>query len=138
MKTGCLVVAAAALLLALPASAQGLSSHFDAGVAREPDAQALAFFRIPFGESKKRATPRLGFGLFMDCSRMSNRLSSAHEAACQSEPVRSMEFSRELYDRDWLLSFSGTRRWVGIARWTPGMGLFRSAESGRILQGPTN
>jgi hypothetical protein len=138
MRTGCLLAAAAALLLALPASAQGLSSHYDAGVAREPDTQALAFFRIPFGESKQRATPRLGFGLFTDCSRLSSRLSSAHEAACASEPIRSFEVSRELYERDWLISFSGTRRWVGIARWRPGMGIARSGESGRILQGPLN
>ena len=138
MKAAVCTLAALACLFASPALAQGLPSHYDAGVASEPDTQALAFLRIPFGESKRRAEPRLGFGLFMDCSRMSTRLSTARESACDSEPVRSFEISRELYDRDWLISLSGTRRWAGIARWTPGLGFARADEDGPVLQGPRN
>lgn len=133
------LLAALACLTAAPACAQGLSSHYDAAVHAEPDTQALAFIRIPFGEqAKERQQPRIGFGLFTDCKRMSNQFSSAHREACDAEPIRSFEFSRNLYDRDWLLSFSGTKRWVAIARYIPGLGFARDSISGPVLQGPTN
>lgn len=130
-------LAAAALLFVSPAAAQGLSGHYDAGIARQPDTQALAFIRIPLGDKgQKSREPRIGFGLFTDCSRAATRLSTARGESCEALPVRSLEFSRDLYDRDWLLSFSGTKRWVGIGRWYPGMGFGRVNESGPVLSGP--
>jgi hypothetical protein len=102
----------------------------------EPDTQALAFIRIPLGQEKRRKDPVVGFGLFTDCSRASMRLSEAHESACESEPIRSLEFSRELYDRDWLLSFSGEKRWVGIARWRPERGFAIPRAYGPVLSTP--
>ena len=130
------LLAVLACLTAAPAFAQGLSSHYDAGVRAEPDTQALAFIRIPLGESERRTQPRIGFGLFTDCKRLSSQLSSSHREACDAEPIRSLEFSRNLYERDWLLSFSGTKRWVGIARYIPGLGFARDNVSGPVLQGP--
>lgn len=137
MKLLPLLLAACACLSAPIAAAQGLSSHYDAGMAREPDTQALAFIRIPLGDKgQKSQEPRIGFGLFTDCSRAATRLSGARDAACDAQTVRSLEFSRELYDRDWLISFSGTKRWVGIGRWYPGLGFARVNESGPVLSGP--
>lgn len=120
------------------AAAQGLSSHYDAGLAAEPDTQALAFIRIPLNDrGQKSREPRIGFGVFQDCSRLSSRLSPSHTSACENQPVRSLEFSRDFYDRDWLISFSGTSRWVAIGRWYPGLGLASVNESGPVLSGPT-
>lgn len=136
MKLVLTLLAAAALLHASPALAQGPSSHYDAGFGAEPDTQALAFIRIPIGKSKTRSEPRIGFGLFTDCSRLSSSLSQQHSSACESQPIRSLEVSRELYDRAWLISFSGTKRWVGVGRWYPGLGLARTNESGPVLSGP--
>lgn len=140
-----MLFAAAAFLVASPALAQGPSSHYDAGLGAEPDTQVLAFIRIPLGDNKAKAdtTPTIGFGLFSDCTRMVADLSPAHRSACESRPVRSFEMSRDLYDRDWLISFSGTRRWVGIARWFPERGFARVSEYGPVLndsglQGPPN
>lgn len=131
-------LAAAALLCASPAAAQGLSGHYDAGIAREPDTQALAFIRIPLGDKGQKARePRIGFGLFTDCTRAATRLSTARGESCDALPVRSLEFSREIYERDWLLSFSGTKRWVGLGRWYPGQGLARVSEFGPVLSGPS-
>lgn len=136
MKLLTLLLALFAGLVALPAAAQGLSSQYDAGFAREPDTQALAFIRIPLGKQKELAVPRIGFGLFNDCSRVSSQLSPTQRSACDAEPIRSLEFSRGLYDRDWLISFSGAKRWVGFARFTPGMGFARDNVSGPVLSGP--
>jgi hypothetical protein len=131
------LLAAAAFLVTSPALAQGPSGHYDAGFASEPDTQALAFIRIPIGESRAGSEPRIGFGLFTDCTRMAAGLSQSHRSACESQPIRSLEFSRDLYDRDWLFSFSGTKRWVGIARWHPGSGFARVRENGPVLGGPS-
>lgn len=130
------LLAALASLLAMPAFAQDPSGHFDAAFASEPDTQVLAFIRIPFGEQKKPARPRIGFGIFADCDGLAARLSSARASGCDAQTVRSLEASRDLYGRDWLISFSGDRRWVGIARWTPGLGFARDNRSGPILSGP--
>jgi hypothetical protein len=130
-------LAAAVLLFASPAAAQGPSSHYDAGIARQPDTQALAFIRIPLGDKgQKKQEPRIGFGLFTDCSRATTRLSTARDAACDAKTVRSLEFSRDFYGHEWLISFSGTKRWVGLGRWSPGMGFARVSESGPVLSGP--
>jgi hypothetical protein len=131
------LLAALASLYALPAHAQRLSGDFDAGFAGEPDTQVLAFLRIPFGEQKKRAEPRIGFGIFADCGRLPTRTLSAHASACESQTVRSLEMSRELHGRDWLLSFSGDKRWVGIARWVPGFGFVRDNRAGPVFSGPS-
>lgn len=133
-----MLFAAAAFLVASPAFAQSPSSHYDAGLGAEPDTQALAFIRIPLGENKAKAdtTPTIGFGLFTDCSRMVADLSPAHRSACESQPVRSLEVTRDLYDRDWLISFSGAKRWVGIARWYPDKGFARVGEYGPVLNAP--
>ena len=133
-----MLLAAATFLVASPALAQGPSGHYDAGFGAEPDTQALAFIRIPLGEpAKKRSEPRIGFGLFTDCSRLSANLSSAQRSACEAQPIRSLEVSRDLYDRDWLISFAGTKRWVGIARWYPDGGFARVGEYGPVLGGPS-
>ena len=136
MKLVLTLLAAAAFLYASPALAQGPSGHYDAGFGAEPDTQALAFIRVPIGKSKTRSEPRIGFGLFTDCSRLSTSLSQQHSSACESQTIRSLEVSREFYDRDWLISFSGTKRWVGIGRWYPGLGFVRTRESGPVLSGP--
>lgn len=125
----------------MPALAQVASGHYDAGFAPNldmsaPDVQALAFIRIPFGEQKRAPTPRIGFGVFADCARLSSHLSAARASACDSQTVRSLEISREFYGRDWLISFSGDKRWVGIARWTPGLGFFRVNRSGPVFSAP--
>lgn len=129
--------AALACLFATNASAQGLSGHYDAGIRSEPDTQVLAFLRIPLGQqAKKPKDPKIGLGLFTDCSGLANRLSSSHAAACESQTIRSFEVSRDLHARDWLFSFSGEDRWFGFARWYPGLGFARVSETGPILQGP--
>jgi hypothetical protein len=130
------LLAVLASVFALPALAQVPSGHYDAGAALEPDIQALAFLRIPFGDQKKAATPRIGFGVFADCKGLTARLSSAGEAACGSQAVRSLEISRAIYGRDWLISFSGDTRWVGFARWVPGLGFVRDNRSGPVFSGP--
>jgi hypothetical protein len=67
-------------------------------------------------------------------SRLSrNLVSSAHQSACEGEAIRSLEFAREFDQRDWLLSFTGEKRWVGIARWFPQDGFARVREYGPIL-----
>ena len=119
------------------AAAQGLSSHYDAGFGREPDTQALAFIRIPLNDRGQASRdPRIGFGVFQDCGRLSSRLSPAKATACENLPVRSLEFSRDFYARDWLISFSGSRRWVAIGHWYPNLGFVRSDETGPVLSGP--
>lgn len=130
-------LAAAACLLASPALAQNTLSHYDAGQTAGPDTQALAFIRIPFGDQEKRREPVIGFGLFADCTGAALRQSASHRLACDAEPIRSLEFSRKLYDRDWLLSFRGEDRWVGIARWYPHDGFARVREYGQVLSGPS-
>ncbi len=136
MKLLTLLLALFAGLIALPAAAQGLSNQYYAGYAGEPDTQALAFITIPLGKQTQPAVPRIGFGIFADCSRLSSQLSPTQRPACDAEPIRSLEFSRGLYDRDWLLSFSGAKRWVGFARFTPGMGFAHDNVSGPVLSGP--
>lgn len=137
MKLLPLLLAALVCAFAPVASAQGLSSHYDAGLASEPDTQALGFIRIPLADrGQKSHEPKIGFGLFQDCSRLSSRLSPSHTSACESQPVRSLEFTRDFYARDWLISFSGNNRWVGIGRWHPNFGLAHVDESGPVLSGP--
>lgn len=142
MKLAVPLFAALAILVASPALAQGSSSQFDAGRhdpgrVSEPDTQILGFIRIPLGEERqKRRDPVVGFGLFADCSRTSQWRSAAHESACEAEPIRSLEFSREFDQRDWLLSFTSDTRWVGIARWFPQEGFARVREYGPILSNP--
>lgn len=131
-----MLLAAATVLHALPARAQGPSGHYDAGLGAEPGAQALAFIRIPIGNHGTLREPRIGFGVFADCARIAAGLSSARRSACEAQPVRSLEMSRNLYDRDWLISFSGESRWVGIARWYPDSGFARIREYGPVLGGP--
>jgi hypothetical protein len=129
------MLAAIACLYASPALAQGALSHYDASRLAEPDTQALAFVRIPFGEQNKSREPVLGFGLFADCASAGIRLSPVGRSACEAQSIRSLEFSRNLHDRDWLLSYRGDKRWVGIARLYPdGFGSVR--EYGPILSGP--
>jgi hypothetical protein len=131
------LLVAIACLFASPALAQGTSSLSDAGRMGEPDTQILGFIRIPLGEqSKKPNDPVVGFGLFADCSRTSQWRSAAHASACDSQPIRSLEFAREFGQRDWLLSFTGEKRWVGIARWFPHEGFARVREFGPVLDGP--
>jgi hypothetical protein len=129
------LLAAVASLFAAPAQAQSLSGYYDARAA-EPDTQVLAFLRIPFGEQKRQATPRLGFGIFADCGRLPTRTLSAHASACDSQTLRSLEMSRDFYGRDWLLSFSGDKRWVGFARWVPGLGFVQESVAGPVLSEP--
>ena len=119
VKLAVLLLALFASLTPAPALAQGALSHYDAGRMAEPDAQALAFVRIPFGEQDQKREPVIGFGLFSDCTSAARRQSATHDLACDAEPIRSLEFSRKLYDRDWLISFRNDRRWVGIARLHP-------------------
>jgi hypothetical protein len=129
------MLAAIACLYASPALAQGALRHYDASRMVEPDKQALAFVRIPFGEQNEKREPVIGFGLFADCASAGMRQSPIARSTCESEPIRSLEFSRELYDRDWLLSFRGEKRWVGIARLMPD-GFASVREYGPILSGP--
>ena len=136
MKLAVSLLAALACLFASPALAQGPSSHYAAGVAAEPDTQVLGFIRIPLGGEKKRKDPVIGFGLFADCSRLRSQLSTSHDAACDARPVRALEFTRQLNERDWLLSFSNEKRWVGIARWFPDSGFARVREYGPVLDRP--
>ena len=136
MKLITLLLALFASLIALPAAAQGLSSQYDAGISRDPDTRALAFIRIPLGKQKEPPVPRIGFGLFTGCGRLASQLSAARAAACEAQPVRSLEMSRDLSARDWMISFSGERRWVGIARWLPGSGFTGASESGPAFTGP--
>lgn len=137
MKLLPLLFAALVCAFAPVAVAQGLSSHYDAGFGREPDTQALAFIRVPLADQgQKSREPRIGFGVFQDCGRLSARLSPAQAAACDNQPIRSLEFSRDFYARDWLISFSGTNRWVAIGRWYPGLGVQRVDETGPVLSGP--
>jgi len=135
VKLAVLLLAAMASLTTAPALAQGALSHYDAGRMAEPDAQALAFVRIPFGEQDKRREPVIGFGLFADCTSAAMRQSATHRLACDAEPIRAFEFSRKLHDRDWLISFRNDRRWVGIARLYPD-GFATISEYGPILSGP--
>lgn len=137
MKLVIALFAALASLVASPAIAQGSSSPFDAGRMAEPDTQVLGFIRIPLGdERQKPRDPVVGFGLFADCSRTSHWRSAAHASACEAEPIRSLEFSREFDQQDWLLSFTSDTRWVGIARWFPQEGFARVREYGPILSNP--
>jgi hypothetical protein len=129
------LLAMLASLATAPAYAQGALNHFDAGQGNGPDTQALAFVRIPFGEQDRRREPVIGFGLFADCTGAALQASATQRLACDAEPIRSLEFSRELYDRDWLISFRGERRWVGIARLHPD-GFASVREYGPILDGP--
>lgn len=131
------LLTALAILVAAPTHAQGSPGHYDAGRLAEPDTQVLGFIRIPLSaERQKTREPVVGFGLFTDCSRARNLASRAHESACDAEPIRSLEFAREFDDRDWLLSFTGEQRWVGIARWFPQDGFARVREYGPILSNP--
>lgn len=136
MKLAVLLLAAMASLTTAPAIGQDSLGHYDAGLLAERDTQALAFIRIPFGEQEKRREPVIGFGLFADCTGAALRQSATQRLACDAEPIRSLEFSRKLYDRDWLLSFRSERRWVGIARWYPQDGFARVREYGPVLSGP--
>ena len=134
MKPVLSLLVAIASLFASPALAQSSSGHYDAGRLAEPDTQVLGFIRIPLSaERQAKKDPVVGFGLFTDCSRSRDRASNAYESACESEPIRSLEFAREFDERDWLLSFTGEKRWVGIARWFPNEGFARVREYGPIL-----
>lgn len=137
MKLVLLQLAAAACLLAPVAAAQGSSSQNDAGLHGEPDTQALAFLRIPLDDHKGRPEiPRIGFGLFADCGRVADSFTSLRKSACDGQPIRSLEISRNLYERDWLISLHGKQRWVGFARWNPQAGFARTYEFGPVLEGP--
>lgn len=134
MKLAVSLLVATVCLFASPALAQGSLGHYDAGRLSEPDTQVLGFIRIPLSaERQKSKEPVVGFGLFTDCSRARNAATSAYQAACEAEPIRSLEFSREFSERDWLLSFVGEKRWVGIARWFPQQGFARVREYGPVL-----
>lgn len=135
MKPVVSLLAALACLCALPALAQPGSGHYDAARLTEPDTQALAFIRIPFSEQDKSREPVIGFGLFANCTGSALRHSAAQRQACDAEPIRSLEVSRKLYDRDWLIAFRGERRWVGIARLYPD-GFASTREYGPILSEP--
>lgn len=136
MKLAVTLLAALFGLYASPAFAQVDLGRYDAGQLSRPDTQVLAFFRIPMGEKTERKPPVIGFGLFSDCQRIAARHSAATGSACEAEPIRSLEFSRDLYSRDWLLAFTGEKHWVGIARWYPDSGFARVREYGPILSGP--
>jgi hypothetical protein len=140
-----IVVPALALLasaLAAPALAQSSERQFDAGsyaAARtgEPDTQVLMFIRIPMDDGgQKPEDPRIGFGVFSDCGRAATRVSNQHTDACAAQGIRSLEVAREFNQRDWLFSFSGEKRWVGVARWHPSFGMARVHEYGPVLSGP--
>jgi hypothetical protein len=134
VKLAVSLLVAIVCLHASPALAQGALGHYDAERMSEPDTQVLGFIRIPLGaERQKTKEPVVGFGLFTDCSRSRNLASSAHQSACEGEAIRSLEFAREFDQRDWLLSFTGEKRWVGIARWFPQDGFARVREYGPIL-----
>jgi hypothetical protein len=114
------MAAAAALISASPCFAQGALGDFDAGLASRSDTQALAFIRIPLGAPEKtRQDPVIGFGVFNDCTQPARRLSPGQETACDNVPIHSLEFTRRLHERDWLLSFTSDKRWVGLARLYP-------------------
>lgn len=103
----------------------------------EQDTQVLGFIRIPLSaERQKPRAPVVGFGLFTDCSRRAHWRSSAQASACDAEPIRSLEFSREFHQRDWLLSFTSETHWIGIARWFPHAGFARVREYGPLLSNP--
>jgi hypothetical protein len=134
VKLAVSLLVAAACLFVSPALAQGSLGHYDAGRLSEPDTQVLGFIRIPLSQERQaKKDPVVGFGLFTDCSRSRSLASSLYQSACESEPIRSLEFSREFYERDWLLSFTGEKRWVGIARWFPNQGFARVREYGPVL-----
>jgi hypothetical protein len=136
------MLALIASTFAMPALAQGPERQFDAGreaIARtgEPDTQVLMFIRIPLGEGGQRPQdPRIGFGVFSDCGRVATRVSNHHTETCGALPVRSLEVARQFNQRDWLFSFSGEKRWVGVARWHPSFGMARVSEYGPVLSGP--
>jgi hypothetical protein len=136
VKFTLMLLAALASTLVAPACAQSPPGYYDARVA-DPDTQVLAFLRIPFGEQKRTAKPRIGFGVFADCDRISSRNYTAHASACESQTIRSLEMSRDFHGRDWLISFSGDRRWVGFARWIPGLGLVRDTVAGPVFSDPS-
>lgn len=137
MKRFLPLLAAATCLLTAPAFAQGPSGEFDAGFRDKPDLQVTGFIRIPLGQTGKTNTePRIGFGVFSDCRSSASRLSSEQRLSCDNQPVRSLEVTRRLSERTWLVSFANETRWVGIARWYPdGFGSVR--EFGPVLSGPT-
>ena len=139
MKLAVSLFVAIVCLFASPALAQGSLGHYDAGRHNpggmaEPDTQILGFIRIPLSaDRQKTKPPTVGFGLFADCSRPRNLASTAHQSACEAEPIRSLEFARAFNERDWLLSVTGEKRWVGIARWFPQEGFARVREYGPVL-----
>ena len=102
----------------------------------EPDLQVTGFIRVPLGgHGQKEPEPRIGFGVFSDCRSTAARLSSEKRSACESQPVRSFEVTRQLSERNWLFSFTNDKRWVGIARLYPdGFGTVR--EFGPVLSEP--
>ncbi len=128
--------AAAACLLSAPAFAQGPSGQYDAGLPNAPDLQVTGFIRIPLGDGgQKEQEPRIGFGVFSDCHSTAARLSSEQRSSCESQPIRSLEVTRHLSERNWLFSFTNDKRWVGIARLYPdGFGTVR--EFGPVLSEP--
>lgn len=136
MKLVVSLILAIACLYASPALAQGQSSPGNPGRLAEPDTQVLGFIRIPLSEERqRRRDPVIGFGIFADCSRTAHWRAATHASACDAEPIRSLEFSRELRERDWLLSFASDTRWVGFARLYPdGFGSVR--EFGPVLSNP--
>jgi hypothetical protein len=138
VKVAFTLLAASACLMSAPAFAQGASSQFDAGMRAEPDTQVLGFIRIPLGHGEQKDNgPRIGFGLFHDCSRVAARISSEQRAACDAAPIRSLEMTRKLHERDWLVSFTNDKRWVGLARlYADGFGSVR--EYGPVFSGPAH
>lgn len=137
MKLALRLFAAAACLLSAPAFGQGPSGQYDAGLPNTPDLQITGFLRIPLGShEQKEHEPRIGFGVFSDCRSTAARLSSESRSACDNQPIRSLEVSRQLSERNWLFSFTNDKRWVGIARLYPD-GFGTVSEFGPVFTGPT-
>lgn len=137
MKRFLPLLAAATCLLTAPAFAQGPSGEFDAGFRDKPDLQVTGFIRIPLGQTEmKDSEPRIGFGVFSDCRSSAARLSSEQRLSCENQSIRSLEVTRRLSERTWLVSFTNDSRWVGIARWY-GDGFGTVREFGPVLSDPT-
>ena len=124
-----LVAISASSLLALPAAAQVSSGLEGSDRLAGPGTQAAVFLRIPLGESRDRTNaPRFGFGLFTGCGAALGLASERNRSACDTAPIRSLEFSAGFNNEPWALSFGSAGRRIDFINWSPQTGNLSLAE----------